>query len=534
MKKPIKIIDLFAGPGGLGEGFSAFKSSSGDQPFRIALSIEKEESAHKTLTLRAFYRQFLPGETPPEYYEYLAGVLGRFPEDELYKIDRLRKQAGNAIGEAQNLTLGKNNRTINSRIDSALGNRPGPWVLIGGPPCQAYSLVGRSRNKGIDNYRPEKDHRNYLYKEYLKVIAKFRPPVFVMENVKGMLSAKVDGTHIFPKIMSDLRCPKKALNNRSGYEKTEYEIFSLASSAQANLLSGHDLLPKDYIIRAESFGIPQARHRVILLGIRSDMVSKWSAHLTLPESVAATSVRDVISDLPKLRSGLSGRMQELTDTREHWISAICDPADKVVRNIRQHGLPDTADCIQDAFDKIRGSKLERGSNWDTGKKGRFPKNLSEELQRWYEGQDSKMVVVNHETRSHIVGDLHRYMFSACYAASADTVSAMSPKTYDFPDSLTSDHDNWESGHFSDRFRTQIAGRAATTITSHISKDGHYYIHFDPVQCRSLTVREAARIQTFPDNYFFVGNRTQQYVQVGNAVPPYLANQIAKIVLDLLE
>ena len=142
----------------------------------------------------------------------------------------------------------------------------------------------------------------------------------------------------------------------------------------------------------------------------------------------------------------------------------------------------------------------------------------------------KNLICNHESRGHIESDLIRYLFCSIYGL----VRAETPKASAFPKALAPNHKNWTSGKFADRFRVQLANKYATTITSHISKDGHYYIHYDPSQCRSLTVREAARLQTFPDNYFFVGNRTQQYTQVGNAVPPYLAHQIAKIVAQIFE
>lgn len=134
----------------------------------------------------------------------------------------------------------------------------------------------------------------------------------------------------------------------------------------------------------------------------------------------------------------------------------------------------------------------------------------------------------------MASDLRRYMYAAIFA----DVTGKSPKLSDFPQSLLPDHDNIElgvSGHmFSDRFRVQLPDQVSTTITSHISKDGHYFIHYDPIQCRSLTVREAARLQTFPDNYCFLGTRTSQYHQVGNAVPPHLAGQIAEIVGEVLD
>jgi DNA (cytosine-5)-methyltransferase 1 len=531
MRNPIKIIDLFAGPGGLGEGFSAYENSSGDRPFQIALSIEKEASAHQTLTLRAFYRQFPPGEAPQEYYEYLAGERGKYPDDDLFRIGRLQKAVTKAKTEAMNLTLGKDNRTINKHIQAALGNHLDNWILIGGPPCQAYSLVGRSRNKGIKGYKLEQDHRSFLYKEYLRVIAKFRPAVFVMENVKGMLSAKVDGTKIFPTILSDLECPKKALRSRDVH--TEYEVFSLVTPHSSDLLEDSRFAPGDFVIRSENYGIPQARHRVILLGIRKDLVSAWSPEMVLKQSPKSTSIQNVISDLPNLRSGLSSRVQGYSDSSRQWATAICDSADKIIKQTSAHNMPDVANCMANAFESIRQSNLGRGNNWNTGKRHQFSKYLNADLKQWYEDTSGEKIVTNHETRGHIIGDLHRYLFSACYAKTARSGSAESPKTTDFPDILNADHANWSSGHFSDRFRTQVSNKVATTVTSHISKDGHYYIHFDPNQCRSLTVREAARIQTFPDNYFFVGNRTQQYVQVGNAVPPYLASQIANIVYSVI-
>jgi DNA (cytosine-5)-methyltransferase 1 len=180
-------------------------------------------------------------------------------------------------------------------------------------------------------------------------------------------------------------------------------------------------------------------------------------------------------------------------------------------------------------------ELGQSAAVDLSKQGRFggfyadvPGSCPHDLKEWlFDGRLKRFP--NNETRGHMLADLARYFYAALYGQ----IVGVSPKAKDFPQELAPDHRNWESGKFADRFRVQLWENPATTITSHISKDGHYFIHPDPGQCRSLTVREAARLQTFPDNYLFRGNRTQQFVQVGNAVPPFLARKIAASVYGLL-
>ena len=163
------------------------------------------------------------------------------------------------------------------------------------------------------------------------------------------------------------------------------------------------------------------------------------------------------------------------------------------------------------------------------------------LDGWY-GDPQLQSYLNHETRAHMASDLYRYLFVAIMGE----LKKHSPQLKDFPDDLLPKHNNVikradkddkkvsSEQKFADRFKVQVWDNPSSTITSHISKDGHYFIHPDPLQCRSLTVREVARLQTFPDNYFFEGNRTQQYHQVGNAVPPFLAHQLSRIVFDIFE
>ena len=187
LNTPIPIIDVFAGPGGLGEGFSALKSENGKPVFKIKLSIEMDDFAHQTLELRAFYRQFSSNAIPTSYYEYLKGKITR---DQLF--NKHPEEAAKAKNEAWKIELGGRKtdpEVVKSRIKMALDGAK-QWVLIGGPPCQAYSTIGRSvlKSQGEEKYKT--DHRHFLYKEYLKILADHQPSVFVMENVKGLLSSE--------------------------------------------------------------------------------------------------------------------------------------------------------------------------------------------------------------------------------------------------------------------------------------------------------------------------------------------------------
>ena len=496
-------MDLFAGPGGLGEGFSSY--SSEDVRYSIPLSIEMEQTARSTLKLRKFFHEFRDSAVPSEYYEFLRQEISL---EELYaKYSAEASQAENAAWMAE---LGKiEPDELDRRIRKAIPVGD-PWVLIGGPPCQAYSVIGRSRVNGIN---PD-DHRVFLYQEYLKILAEYEPSIFVMENVPGLLSANVNGHSIFDQIIADLSKPRDALARAGGHR---YRVFSLVTNQTRKDMFGEIICnPKDFVVKMENYGIPQKRHRVILYGVREDFLpDDFPTLLEQPQ----VSTSDVISDLPRIRSGMT---QEY-DSKNSWVQAMTDMDIDLRKMYSQLSSILGADNTSfKAPQKDRGAQFISSPN----------KKAVQHKPEWY-GDNHLQGVCNHESKGHMTGDLYRYYFAAKYALNND----VSPKLQDFPEELLPNHKNASPGKknyaFADRFRVQLAKLPSTTITSHIAKDGHYYIHYDPTQCRSLTVREAARLQTFPDNYFFCGSRTDQYRQVGNAVPPMLAYQIAGITATIL-
>lgn len=511
------VVDIFAGPGGLAEGFSSVRDDEGARAFRIALSVEKETAAHSTLRLRSFLRQF--GDALPDsYYDFINGVTEEPDWSALYPT-----QWSLAEDEAWQLELGKEapGKRLNKRLDQIRDESDGNVILIGGPPCQAYSLVGRARNQGKEGYVAKDDRRHFLYEEYIRILDRLRPAAFVMENVKGMLSSSVDGENrIFDQVLKDLR------GERRGGES--YRLIALDPRHPPRLdLGAFEPRAADFVVRAEDFGVPQARHRVIVVGLRSDLAAHLPdlalADLMVRHSLKAT-VGNVLGGMPPLRSGLSRG----PDTQEEWKRIVSD-AMAFVAGV-ETSLPDD---LQGAF-TTRASQYQKRFERHREIPAREARGIGiaydcpADLSNWL--TDPRLETLpNHATRSHMASDLARYFFAAVFAE----VVGRSPKASDFPEELAPDHKNWESGKFADRFRVQLAGGPSTTVTSHISKDGHYFIHPDPIQCRSLSVREAARLQTFPDNYFFKGNRTEQYIQVGNAVPPLLAHWIGEALFTIL-
>lgn len=543
MKNRIVVIDLFSGSGGLGEGFSAYGGS--EQPFRVDLSVEKEPAAAATLTLRKFFRQFAEAEVPDEYYDVMRS---RLSVKELYKKFPVEAEAAKSAVHCEE--LGPNNYTdsmLHEALDSRLGDKD-KWVLIGGPPCQAYSMAGRARNRGIKGYEPKEDKRHYLYLEYLRVIERHWPAVFVMENVPGLLSTKIDGESMFGRILTDLTDPQLALQSSNHYVRElenqsdapdGYRLYSLVTRSLNFSLFG-DVLDQarssDFVVRAENYGIPQARHRVFIIGVRTDI----DAEPGQLSPCTLVNVEDVLCDLPKIRSGLSK-----DDSSDRWYELICSVKNQPWwQELVTAGDHKTMAIIEATINSLKRPKNNTGGMYVDKTRQSKPKKLAD----WY--LDPRLTgVANHESRSHMDSDIHRYLYASSFVKGSETEvkagrvsSAILSKMEDFPTSLLPEHKNVQKAQaentlkkvaFSNRFQVQRAKAPSSTVVSHIARDGHYYIHYDPSQCRSLTVREAARLQTFPDNYFFCGNRTEQYIQVGNAVPPLLARSIAEIVYNLL-
>lgn len=398
----IKMIDLFAGCGGLEDGFLQTKK-----------------------------------------YVDIAAVEWLKPQ-----VDTLRKRLASKwkikdadervmhfdIQRENELFMGWDDETFGQSkgLDYFVNQANGIDVIIGGPPCQAYSIAGRVR----DENGMKDDYRNYLFEHYLSVVNRYKPKLFVFENVPGILSAAPDGTPITENI-------------RKEFEKIGYEIISDLRLAKVN---------------ASDYGVPQNRERIIILGINKKYKSSkellirfYDTILPKYKSKRKVSVKEAIGDMPECSPFFD---EEHHKKRKSHNKPECNIT---WHEPRYHNLRD-----MDTF-RILAEDIE------TGKKE----------------YDSKKISELYEKKIGSKSPIHRY-------------HVLEP---DIP---------------------------STTIIAHLYKDGNRFIHYDSKQCRSITVREAARLQSFDDDFDFVGSRGNAYQMIGNAVPPKLAKSIANAVADLLE
>jgi DNA (cytosine-5)-methyltransferase 1 len=543
----IPVVDIFAGAGGLAEGFAAYRKRGGVR-FDIRLSIESNAAACETLRLRSFFRR-ARGKARTDYYRCINGELS---VDGLFGRHRslAREIHENEVWETELGGADFDEEELHRRIEAAVGESS-EWILVGGPPCQAYSTAGRARNSNRTDYDPNADGRHFLYREYLRIINRHWPAVFVMENVPGILSSRVGGRQrIIGKVLDDLCDPAAALGEErpAGSSRYTYRIRPLDPSvsppAHQDIFGRKDYDKEtDFLLRAEELGVPQMRQRVIFVGVRDD----HGEHCPVMNSRATPQVpvKAVLKGLPRLRSGLArkGYDPEMggrdAEDRKPWLEALISAVDSGwIRELDENGEKDLVAAITDVVKKLQrrgGVPTGRGGDAVPARGGQI--NYGE-LRRYpdlcaFIADERVRKVRNHWSRSHMASDLHRYLFVSVFG----TVKGRSPKLQDFPKGLLPEHRNVSRAlshdNFADRFRVQLWDGPSTTIVSHMSKDGHAFVHPDPGQCRSLTVREAARLQTFPDNFLFCGGRGQQYIQVGNAVPPWLALQLAESVAETM-
>ena len=406
----IKFIDLFAGAGGLSEGFV-------NAGFTPVAHVEMNKDACDTLRTRTAFHWLKEKGQEEEYYDYLKGTITR---EELWnKIpDHLIKSVINKEISEDTLPI------IFEQIDAELGTKKVDLV-IGGPPCQAYSVAGRVR-KDMTN-----DPRNHLYKHYVEFLKKYQPKMFVFENVPGILSAK-NGEYL-------------------------QLIFDAVREA------GYKL--DKQVLNARDFGVLQDRKRVIIIGWRNDL------NLEYPEfkkmEMQFQIAKHLFSDLPKIKSGQGnwGVSKYTKRTNEYLeFSGIRKEIDFTTQHISRFNNENDLEIYRIAVDKWvnQGKRLNYGELPERLIKHNNVKTFTNRFQ-----------VVNHEGVSH-------------------------------------------------------------TVVAHICADGHYYIHPDIHQNRSITVREAARIQSFPDDYFFESSRTAAFKQIGNAVPVLMGEGIAKKIKKLLK
>lgn len=402
------IIDLFAGAGGLSEGFV----QAGFVPIA---HVEMDKDACNTLRTRCCFHYLRANNQLDIYYKYLKGEIAR---ETLY--GSVPKEVTNAVINVE-ISDDTINETFGKIKQLAKGHKID--MIIGGPPCQAYSLMGRHRKTMED------DPRTLLYLQYGKFLKEFTPKGFVFENVPGLLSAK-KGEHF--------------QNLQTYFDELGYKVHFK-------------------MLNASDYGVLQERRRIIIVGWQKD---NDMGYPNIEEIATDVVINDILGDLPLLKAGEKEMVSSYKKENNSYL--------------RESGI---------------------------------------------RADDEKFVTQN-ITRPVNANDASIY----AYAIKLWDSKQVRVKYTDLPLELRTQK-NEDS--FLDRFKVVNGKGNAHTVVAHLAKDGHYYIHPSLNVCRSISVREAARMQSFPDNFYFEGSRSAMFKQIGNAVPPLMAKTIALEIIKML-
>ena len=388
------------------------------------MSIEKDPAAHRTLLLRAFLRSFGTG-FPAEYYDFLNGVKDEPDWAKLYP-----KHWASACDETRCLELGTSdaNEFLQNRVEKIRTEHGGRTVLLGGPPCQSYSVVGRSRNAGKVGYSADEDDRQSLYEQYVQVLAQLGPALAVMENVKGMLSARRNGKPIFPQVMHSLQ-------HAGGVDR--YQLFALGGPLDCSQLgrrAGTEGLPRQFRKpRRPPVTSSRVRH---MRTTRPSLYAPPRLSTTIATPTDTVSVKDIIGSMPRLRSRLSQG-----DDPRSW-QRVVRTACRLVYGNRPMMSREKEKQFWEAVARALATADGLAPPWSEAcGKVSLPEACPAELRDWIFDEKIERLP-NNETRAHIPLDLARYLFAAVFALTF----RRSPKSPDFPEALAPNHANWNTGN----------------------------------------------------------------------------------------
>ncbi|ASK64218.1 DNA (cytosine-5-)-methyltransferase [Virgibacillus phasianinus] len=470
--KTLKVLDLFAGGGGFSTGF--LQSKNINVEFEIVKAVELDQAASDTLRGHLGEERVIQGD-----------ITCTSTKEKIYKTC--------------------------SDVD----------VVIGGPPCQTFSLAGPARSGTAEmREKLKNDSRNTLYKHFFEIVDYIKPTFVVFENVEGMLSKKVDAT--------------QGLNNKQ-VQVIELICDELESKGYTTNIE-NSISDRFQVLNAAEYGVPQHRRRIIIianrLGCENPRLEPTNgffdkpSFLTVKHSIAHLPVR-----LPRISVSRLDNLKNIDVIRKNYrkslsffIESLEILAIKEAETKKLQGLEQLYKRLKEESEYIKGKRSYKIYNLK-----KFIALYNELILEYgiNEFEDS-FHLKNHQSREHNFRDIIIFIKTKQGSNSARFMNRASDDYNEFLDSLYP----YNKSKHKDTYVKHSWGKPSNTILAHMEKDGLKFIH--PEQPRTLTPYEAQLLQSFPEDYIFCGGRNDQYRQIGNAVPPKLAQSIGRSLIHLYE